>query len=79
METTTYEFTRPEIAEYLRETFERPGLVQRGDVVKALSDKDAPQEMIDLVVARIPEGAWLTDMRGLWIYLREVPLERERS
>lgn len=79
METTTYAFTRPEIGEYLRERFERPGLTRREDVLKELSDKDAPQEMIDLVAARIPEGTWLTDMRALWVYLRDVPLERERS
>lgn len=79
METTTYAFTRPEIAEFLRERFERPGLVRREEVLEALSHKDAPQEMIDLLAARIPHGTWLTDMRALWVYLRDVPLERERS
>lgn len=79
METTTYAFTRPEIAEYLRERFDRPGLVRREEVLEALSDKDAPQPMIDVVAARIPKGTWLVDMRALWVYLRDVPLERGRS
>lgn len=79
METTTYAFTRDEIADLLRERFERPGLVRREEVLEALADRGAPQEITDLVAARVPEGTWLTDMRALWTYLRDVPLERERS
>lgn len=79
MEMTTYAFTRDEIADMLRERFERPGLVRRDEVLDELRDKSAPQEITDLVAARVPEGTWLTDIRALWIYLRDVPLERERS
>jgi hypothetical protein len=79
VEATTYAFTRDEMADLLRERFERPGLVRQEEVLEALADRGAPQEMSELVAARIPVGAWLTDMRALWVYLRDVPLERERS
>ena len=79
MGNTTFEFTRPEIAQYLCETFELLGIVERQDVLEVLRDKGAPQVMIDLVAERVPPGTRLTSLRDLWIYLGDLPLEAGAS
>ncbi|MFO7573501.1 MAG: hypothetical protein R6W48_13010 [Gaiellaceae bacterium] len=80
MEAITRALTRSEIAEYLREPLERPGIVGRADLVEALTDKDAPQEMIDLVTRRIPEGTRLAGVRDLWVHLSDVlSIEKDRD
>ncbi|HUG64673.1 MAG TPA: hypothetical protein VMK83_05595 [Gaiellaceae bacterium] len=76
---TAYAFTRTEIAEYLREPFDRPGLVTRDELLASLEAKGAPREMIDLLTRRIPENAQLADLRALWVHLRDVPLEQTES
>lgn len=76
---TSIGFTRGDVAAYLQETFDKLGLVERNSALKALHDKGAPQEMIDLMAARVPPGTRLPDMRALWTYFGDVPIERERS
>ncbi|HUP31785.1 MAG TPA: hypothetical protein VM184_02040, partial [Gaiellaceae bacterium] len=69
MTRTTSEFSRVEIADYLRETFDLLGIVERQDALEALHERCAPQGMIDLVAERVPEGTRMTEMRVLWQYL----------
>lgn len=70
--------TRQELAEYVGETFEKLGLVERSNIIRVLEYKGAPREAIDLVAERVPEGVRMTEMRVLWHYLGDVPVDRSR-
>jgi hypothetical protein len=74
---TTVQFTRSEVAEYVQPAFAGELLVERTEVLKTMGDQGAPQPMIDLVGERLPEGTRLREMRALWHYLGDVPLDRE--
>jgi hypothetical protein len=74
---TTVQFTRSELAEYVQPAFAGARLVERTEMLKTMDDRGAPQPMIDLVGERVPEGTRLREMRALWHYLGDLPLERE--
>lgn len=70
--------TRQELAEYVQGTFEKLGLVERSTILNALEYKGAPREAIELVAERVPEGVRMTEMRVLWHYLGDVPVDRSQ-
>jgi hypothetical protein len=74
---TTVQLTRSELAEYVHPAFAGEGLVERTEVLKTMDDRGAPQPMIDLVGERVPEGTRMREMRALWHYLGDLPLDRE--
>lgn len=76
MESTTRGFTRQDVADYLRPTFEELGIVERDDALSALRERGAPAEMIQAVAAALPEGTRLQELRSLWEYLRDIPMAR---
>lgn len=76
MPTPTPTITRQELAGYVQETFDKLGLVERHNLLNALERQGAPREAIDLVSERVPEGVRMTEMRVLWHYLGDLPLDR---
>lgn len=79
MTDTAVKYTRTEVAEYVQPAFTADRLVDRTDVLKTMYVKGAPQSMIDLVGERVPEGTRIREMRALWHYLGDLPLDRETS
>lgn len=75
--TMTPTVTRQELAGYLEETFELLGLVERHNVINALRRGGASDETIALVAERVPEGVRMTELRVLWHYLGDVPVDRQ--
>jgi hypothetical protein len=70
------QFTRTEVAEHAQPAFSGDGLTDRADVLKAMFDSGAPQPMIGLVGERLPQGTRMREMRALWHYLGDLPLDR---
>lgn len=69
-------FTRRELAEYIGDAFEN-GTVARGQLVDLMVDRDAPTELVALVCERVPVEPRLADLRGLWRYLGDMPVDRK--
>lgn len=75
MTETTMAFTRSDVVGYVGDAFDRLGIVHRDEVLKILAENGAPLELVALVQERVPVGTRFPDMRELWQYLRDLPVE----
>lgn len=68
-------FTRRELADYVSDAFDG-GTVGRTDLIRLLVNRNAPPELVTLLGERVPPEARLADLRALWHYLGDMPLDR---
>lgn len=69
--------TRRSLAEILRKGFELLGGMERHELVQMLQAHRAPDDLVRLVMERVPENTRVAGLRGLWPYFGDLPLADE--
>lgn len=74
--TSTATFTRREVAAHAADVFGRGPLTGR-KLVDELTARNAPADLIHLMAERVPADEQLSEVRSLWRYLGDLPVDRE--